>query len=53
MELVIIGGIILSGLLFFAVREIWSLARGKDLDIDFGSMKFTGDSDCVSKECSI
>ncbi|MCF6243117.1 MAG: hypothetical protein L3J74_17480 [Bacteroidales bacterium] len=55
MELLIIGTIILSGGLFFAIRAIRSLMRGKDLDIDFGNMKFTGDSDTerVSTECSI
>ncbi len=53
MELLIIGAIILSGGLFFAIRAIWSLMRGKDLDIDFGNMKFTGNTDSVSTECSI
>ncbi len=53
MKLLVVGAILLSVGVFFAVREILSLMKGKDLDIDFGNMKFTGDPEQISTECSI
>jgi len=54
MNLLVIGAIAAGGGIFYAARQILSLVKGKDMDIDFGEMKFTKQSDgCCSSECSI
>lgn len=53
MKLLVVGAILLAAVVFFAIREIWLLTKGKDLDIDFSDMKFTGDPEQISTECSI
>ena len=54
MNLLLIGTIAAGGGIFYVVRKVLSLVKGKDLDIDFEGMKFTGNgNNCCSSECTI
>ncbi len=53
MKLLVVGTIVLGGGIFYTISKIMSLVKGKDMDIDFGNMKFTGKPDRCSSECSI